>query len=384
MPTLWPFEPERTITEAVSWATDVIEFEDGEQRIATRCIPRGELSFDYQMTPAQYGRARELARSIGGDTCYVPAWHEAEHVGAVSAHQVNLAIDPTGKCYSETGYLLVWDADDDCEVVEIGSFGVGQINLNPWVESAYSDAWVAPIREATFAQEFEAPRDAVDTFVRASARFEVLVTEDLSGETLSETVYKTYPLVTDPPEAGSSEQFWREVDVLDTVTGLSAKTSVIDIPKRSAMVGWLCHDASDVWDRRVWLHKRGGRQGAFWLPSWNADVLVTVNIAVEDNHIHIAAVGFNEIYAMPCDIVIETAGGGFIPMRVVSAADGDPGEEILTLEAPYEGILSIPAATIARVGKLTLSRLNSDRIEIQHRPGGGAILAAPTIEVPAP
>jgi hypothetical protein len=382
VPSLWPFIPEREIVEALSWATDILTFEDGEQRLATRPIPRGELSFDYQMTPAQFGRARELARSIGGSTCYVPAWHEAEHVGAVSAHQVSLAIDPVGKCYSESGYLLVWDAEDDCEVVAIGSFGVGQINLDPWVVSAYADAWVAPIREATFAQEFEAPRDAVDTFVRASARFEVLVTEDLSAETLAEDSYKTYPIVEDPPEAGSSDQFWREVDVLDTVTGLSAKTSIIDIPMRSSTVGWLCHDAAEVWGRRVWLHKRRGRQGAFWLPSWNTDVVVTVDIGAGDQHLHIAEVSFDELYSMPCDLVIETTGGAFVPLRVMSAADGDPGEEILTLESVFSG--GLDAADIARVGKLTLSRLNSDRIEIQHRPGGGAIIAAPTIEVPAP
>ena len=382
MPSLWPFIPEREVTEALSWATDVIEFEDGEQRLATRPIPRGELSYTYQMTPAQFGRARELARSIGGDTCYVPVWTEAEHVGAVSAHQVNLAIDPVGKCYSETGYLLVWDDADDCEVVAIGSFGSGVINLDPWVVLAYSDAWVAPIRSATFAQEFEAPRDAVDTFVRSAARFEVLVTEDLSGETLAETPYKTYPIVEDPPKAGDSEQFWREVDVLDTVTGLSAKTPVRDTPVMSSAVGWYCHTAAELWDRRVWLHKRRGRQGAFWLPSWNTDVVVTVDIGAGDGHIHIASVGFDETYTMPCDLLIETVGGGLVPLRVMSAADGDPGEEILTLESVFSGGLDV--VDIARVGKLTLSRLNSDRIEIQHEAGGGAAIAAPTIEVPAP
>ncbi len=334
------------------------------------------------MTPAQFGRARELARSIGGDTCYVPVWTEAEHVGAVAAHQVSLAVDPAGKCYSATGYLLVWDSDDDCEVVAIGSLGAGQINLDPWVVAAYSDAWVAPIREATFAQEFEAPRDAVDTFVRAAARFEVLVTEDLSGETLAEDTYKTYPIVEDPPGAGDSEQFYREVDVVDTVTGLSAKMSVIDIPVRVSMVGWLCNTSAELWDRRVWLHKRHGRQGAFWLPAWNSDVVVTVDIGAGDGHIHIAAVGFDELYSMPCDLVIETTGGAFVPLRVMSAADGDPGEEILTLESVFSG--SLLAANIARVGKLTLSRLNSDRVELQHRPGGSVLIAAPTIEVPAP
>lgn len=384
MPSLWPFFPQAEAVEGLSWATDVIEFEDGEQRIATRPIPRADFAHTYHLTPAQYGRARELARSIGGDTCYLPIWTERTHIGAVSAHQVNLAVDPVGKQYSEAGYLLVWDADDDCEVVAIGSFGVGVINLDPWVVAAYQNAWVAPLVEASFAQELEAPRDAVDTFVRASARFDVPVVVDVSGETLSETVYKTYPIVKDPPDVGSSDQFWREVSVLDTGTGLMSKTPVRDTPMRSAMVGWYCHTAAELWSRRVWLHKRRGMQGAFWLPSWNADVVVTATIEVDDDHIHIASVGFDELYAVPCDIVIETTGGGSIPFRVTSAADGGPGEEILSLETPYDGILSIPTTMIARVGKLTLSRLSSDRVEIQHTAGGGASISAPTIEAPAP
>jgi len=383
VPSLWPFISEREVTEALSWATDIIEFEDGEQRLATRPIPRGELSYTYQMTPVQFGRARELTRSIGGDTCYVPVWTEAEHVGAVGAHQVNLAIDPVGKCYSETGYLLVWDADDDCEVVAIGSFGVGQINLDPWVVAAYSDAWVAPIREATFAQEFEAPRDAVDTFVRAGARFEVLVTEDLSGEPLAETTYLTYPIITDAPKAGDSEQFWREVDVLDTVTGLSAKTAVRDIPKMASAVGWYCHTAAELWDRRVWLHKRRGRQGAFWLPSWNADVTIVKAIVAGDDFIEIAAIGFAAKYTLPVDLVIVFTAGTTTSFRCTFVTtDGPPGTERLHFAGAFSG--GAPLDAIARTSKLTLSRLNSDRIEILHTAGGGASIAAPTVEVPAP
>lgn len=379
MAELWPFVPESDVGEALSWSTDVLAFEAGEQRLATRPIPRGELSYSYQMTPSQFGRARELARRIGGDLCYVPLWTEAERVGAVGAHQVNLAVDPTEKQYSESGYLLVFGSDMDCEVAKIGSFGSGQINLDPWVVSAYSDAWVAPLVEARFAQEFEAVRDAVGTVVRTSARFEIPTVLDLSGEALSEVTYLTYPVETVPPRAGGTEQFGRDVDTLDSVTGLSAKSPIRDTPSMASQVGRLCHTSQELWQRRVWLHKRRGRQGAFWLPSWNADVTIVKDIASGDGFIEVAATGFAAVYTLPVDIMLQLRSASR-RIRITSVTtDGAPGTERLRFAGAWSG--GTPLSEIVRVSKLTLSRLASDRVEIRHLPGGASIMSAPTVEV---
>lgn len=380
MAELWPFVPESEVGEALSWATDVLEFEAGEQRLATRAVPRGELSYSYQMTPAQFGRARELARSIGGDHCYVPLWTEAERVGAVGAHQVNLPVDPAERQYSASGYLLVWDSDQACEVVKIGSFGAGQINLSPWVVSAYSDAWVAPLVEARFAQEFEAVRDAVGTVVRTSARFEISTVLDLSGEALSEVTYQTYPVETTPPRAGGTEQFGREVDTLDSVTGLSAKFPIRDTPSMASQVGRLCYTPHELWQCRVWLHKRRGRQGAFWLPSWNADVTIVKDIVAGDGFIEVAEIGFAPTYHLPTDLVIQFRASSR-RIRITSVTtDGPPGTERLRFNGAWSG--STELSEIVRTSKITLSRLASDRVEIRHLPGGASIMSAPVVEVP--
>jgi hypothetical protein len=381
---IWPYMPQRGAVEALEWMTDVIRCKSAEYRQCLRAAPRRELAYTYQMTPEQFGRAKELARKTGGSAIYLPVWTEHAHVGAISAHTVNLAIDGSHASYTSGGSLIVWESDTHCEVVTIGTVGTGTISLNPWVVDDYTDAYVMPAIEVTFAQEFEADRDEATARVETQARFVATETTDLSGSAPAYTTYLNYPIALTPPEliAGSvREQFEREVETLDSGSGLAWRSPLYDDPIRRSMASWYAEGQEAVWDLRVWLHSLKGRWKAFWLPSWNADVAVTKELSAGDSFIEVAAVGFAAAYTLPVDMAVMTTAGTAICLRVASVTtDGAPGTERLQFAGALSGSLAL--ANIAQTCQLSLCRFDADRIEIQHRTGRSATVAAPTVEVP--
>ncbi len=378
---VWPYIPQRRPTESLEWMTDVIRCSAKEYRHCLRKEPRQEWSYTFQMTPAQFGRAKGLARSIGGSTLDLPIWTEQTVVGAIAAHTVNLTVDTAGASYEDGGELLVWESDTHYEVVTIATVGVGTVTLNPWVVDDYTDALVMPLREATFAQPFEADRDAVAARVVTQARFLIVETQDLSSINPMYDTYKDSYLVTDPPLEASNvrEEYEREVETLDSGSGLMWRGSLYAAPIRGSVLGWGSLTRTELVNVREWLHTVKGRWKSIWVPSWNADVTVTADVVNNSYTVEIADIDFNSFFTAPCDFAIITTDGLFHCIHVLSCADGDPGKEVLTVEDPNA---SIPLNTIARTSLLTRARFAADRVEIQHEVGGYAACAVPTVEVP--
>jgi hypothetical protein len=348
-------------------------------------MPRQEFQLVHQLTPDEFGKSRQLAKAIGGDECYLPVWPEMSEIGSISAHTVNLAIDATNTCYRNGGKLLVWDDSDNCEVCTINTVGSGTISLTPWVVNAYSNALVAPIRLARFAQEYEAGRQAIASMVETQARFSVVETEDLSGET--GIVYPTFydhPVVTDAPRvlSGSvSEQFEREVDTLDSRSGIVWKAPAYEQAYQSSALASYDEGLANVWKRRVWLHTRKGRWKAFWAPSWNDELPVSQPITEDDETLVISAMDYATYYPIDAAVtwVLFTTAGVAHCFRVYNrVVVGD--EEVLSVTPAFTA--SIALNQIDKVCRLVLSRYDADRIEIQHRVASSATISTPTVEVP--
>jgi hypothetical protein len=382
---VWPYIPQQGPTEALEWMTDVQRCRAKEYRHCLRAEPRQEWSYQYQMTPAQFARAKESAKSLGDDSFYLPVWTEATHVGAIAAHTVDVPVDATYSCYEAGGYLLVWDNDMHYEVCLISVLGVGTITLNPWVVDDYDDAYVMPVRVATFAQAFEADRDSVAGRIVAQARFLAVETEDLSEESgLEYDTYLGYPVVTARTELiGGSirEEFEREVETLDSGSGILSRGTLYEHAIQASGLGWTLLSQEDLWNFRVWLHTRKGRWKAFWSSSWNNDVEIVKNIAPGDDYLRVTDTDFATHFTLPVDLWV-VYNTGFFGVRITSVAyDGPAGTEDLHFTGAFAGE-TIDADDITCTSKLTFSRFDADRIEVQHKVAASATVEVPIVEIP--
>lgn len=397
---IWPYAPQKGMVESVEWYTDVQRCKSAEYRRALRSKPRQELQLSHKMTAAQFGEAKLMAKDIGIDPLLVPLWPWAHVAGALaaSANQVSKDLGDPISLHAAGTSVLIWDHADKWELAEVDTNITDpenpRIELTAGLSQTYTNALMIPLRVGQFAQEFEATSSS-SRFIDASARFQIPVGDDFStnwntqyhaqqelGLYQGET-YRTYPVVTDRSLAASGvrEQFERRFEEIDSALGLSYRLPTLSAPEQSGSITWTGNTRAECRPLLYWLHSRRGRGMSFWVPSWNADLTVTAEIAAIDTTVQIADVGFRTRATFPCDIMILTTAGARIYKRVNSAAAGTSGSEVLTLSAAVGAHLY--TWDVSAVCMMNLSRFSADRVEINHPAAGHVVSTAQIVEVPA-
>ena len=382
MTVAWPFYPQMDVVETLEFETDVHKCRRAEYRRSLRPLPRIFYAYSYKLDAADYAAARELRRTIGGDDLYVPDWPNATQIPTIGVATVSLPVDVTrAPAYRVNGKALIWGSNTSYEVVAVTVLGTGTITISA-TAVGYTKPWVVPLRTGTFVQELTGDRGPHE-WSGASATFRCIDTENLSAASGGPS-YPTYlgdPLVIDPVEIinGAGESNKREVSENDSVTGLVYQYPIYATPNQSAVLAWTAQSAAEVWALRVWLHQCRGRWKQFWTASWNADAQPTFGLTPGDTSIQIIDVGFSSKFTLPIDMAIVDPSGQAQAVKIVSTSTGTGGHEYLDLSMPFSGT-AVPV--IDKLCKLTLSRLGSDRIDIQHLPGRQATIVAATTEVP--
>lgn len=380
---VWPFRPQHDLVESLEWMTDVMKAKRAEQRECLRVMPRIFYQCKYILGDADYGAARELARTVGGDSVLVPDWPNDAQVPSFSAGTASLPVDATfAPAYLSGAAALIWDSNARYEAVTVSGAGTGTISISAATMDHVNPS-IVPLRLGTFTKAFDGERGPYD-FSNAEAEFRCIYTEDLSTVS-GGPGYPTYrgdQVITDPVEIinGAKESNVREVETVDSQVGPLYNYPIFATPNQSAVLGWTARNASDLWSRRAWLHSKKGKWKQFWVLSWNNDVQIAADIAGGDGTIRIVDIGFASKYPNPTDLAIVAPDGGMWFVRVTGATPFGTGFESLTLSAPFVGSVSL--ANISKTCKMTLSRLDSDRIDIQHLPGRQATIVAATKEVP--
>jgi hypothetical protein len=382
---LWPFIPQQGLTESFEWETDVQRCRSAEYRRAIRPFPRHDFMFSNQLTPEQFGRAKAIAKSVGGTPLRMPIWTEMTELGSVSIGVSALPVSTYGLNYTN-GLLLIWQSDSHYDIHTISGMSSNTIYLSDPIRSYFASPLVMPLRTVVFAQSLEVARKP-DDVIEARVRFTATLTEDGGGMVgKSYPTYRGYPVVTDIPEVIDDvrEEFLRQTEDFDTISGNIYRLPIYSAPEQTSVLAWTALDRLELINLRYWVYSQKGRQKAFWLPSWSRDVTVTHDIAPTDTHIEIIDVNYRNLtvgtHGVSFDLGIITTSGVMTRVHVIAVEAGSSGKEVLTLSAAANA--TIPAASIDRVCRLTLSRFNTDRVEMQHRAGGETTVVVPVVEVP--
>lgn len=363
MPTLWPFCPAAEFTEALEWTSDVLPAYSAEQRIALTYAPRQTLNFTHAMTFRQWERAKLLMQLVSGGSWYVPLWHERQRV-TVGSGAGSITVDTTASDYRASGYALLWESDEVCEVVAVNTVGASALTLTGTTSRAYTAGFVAPVRVAYCPDGLEGDR-SVDPIVQSSAEFIVYDSEDLADSSLY-TTYRSYPVITDRSMVGSgsfNEQIARQMDVVDNGLAVPFYDSVSDRLARSLGFAWMPSTLADLWSLRTWLHALRGRQKAFWVPDWTRGLELTDDVAPGDTTISVRAVGLNGV-AETGDLMIRTTAGQLSRHQFTSVAVSGA-SEVLTLSGAAG--VTVAMGSERTVCLMRLCRLAQDRIEFAHR-----------------
>lgn len=381
---VWPFDPQKGVTETLEFLTDVISLRNKEERASMRRVPRRELMYRHLLEEGQYSLARSLIRKVRTGQLLVPLWSELNLLSSLTAGGTfAYATDGTKQSFVAGGYCFVSDGTN-YETKLISAFNpfTGLVTFSSGLVYDYTDAAIMPAVIATLGQDVSFER-SVSPWIGSTARFVAEGSRDLSAEEgLSFPDHKGDPVLLDRSVLLGTirEAVVTEEETLDSMTGAISRTPLKTISVGTSSLTWVQLDSQELWNLKVWLYSMQGRQKAFWLPSFNDDLVITKRILFSDTTIEIAYCHFQGWVSLPADVAIFATDGSIYFSRVIGCTAGDAGKEILHLEEAIGPTIEL--ADIVQVCRLTRSRFDSDRLEFQYGESGGAQITLPVKEVP--
>lgn len=376
---VWPFIPQTEHRETLEWQTDVLPSFNNEQRLALRTAPRQAFSHEFQLDTYQFSKAKAIATQWAHRVYGIPVWAEATRVGPLLAGTTELMLDTANADYRDNDIVLVWESDTHFVAAENLQVLSDRIVLKLPLEDSYQNAYVAPLRFARTPQGMSFRRNAHDITV-ANATFQVVQNKDL-GAAVGYPQYRGKDVLTDRTILVSdlNERISRSVDEFDNGSGpiaVDIKNSWVSSAKA---ITFDTLTRAQRWAARRWIHSRRGRQKAFWLPSWNPDLILLEDVGPTGAALTVRPIGYPLYYGVK-DIVIQLKNGSRVFARVLSGSVDSNGNEVLSLAAQVGTGFTV--ADVELICFMSHVRLNTDRVEIRHTYAGRATTVVPVMETP--
>jgi len=376
---VWPFVPQTAHRESLEWQTDIIKSYAGEQRLALRAEPRQSFNYTYMLTPEEFSRAKAISYQWAHRVYGVPVWSELTHVGPLPMGATYISVDTTVADYRENDVIVVWESSSSEMAVEIATVQADSVSLKLPLSREFTNAYVAPLRFARAYNGIEYSRSGNEVVV-SKATFSVTQNKDLSASAGYPT-YRGKDVVTDRTivVGDISEKIFRPVDIFDNGSGPVEVDTQANWVEHHQVLTFSTRNRVERWRARRWLHSLRGKQGAFWLISWNPDLEVTSDFNSSSTGLVVKAIGYPTLYGVK-DIMIQLKSGARFFNRILSGAASDGGTETLSLLSPIG--VTAAAIDVDMVCFMSHVRLDSDSIEMSHDYTGQVSINVAVTEVP--
>lgn len=197
------------------------------------------------------------------------------------------------------------------------------------------------------------------------------------------TTYEGFDVFEDEPcREIRDDDFGRSMVRLDGGTG-RIKYEIRDSePMIVRPLRWVATSRAEIAALRAFLDARKGRAVPFWMPTWDADLVLAADITPAATNIIIKSCGYTQhLFPHPARrrLAIMVSPGVYAYRKVLAAVNNGDGTETLTIDS----ILGVsPARDQTILSYLTLRRLHDDENEIMWRTAGVAECTLRTVEIP--
>lgn len=366
------------MAERLAFLTDVLAASEGaEQRRSVRQTPRRTFEADFLLT----GRERTFwdlfVNGVGGGEVVAPLYWEVVTIPATLTATVSYRIDfdTTRRewAYHE-GYLamLIRDSALDYEVVEIAAVDAGGVDLAaPPTRSWPKGTKLLPLRRSVLDQigDVQQPSAGVG---RVSAELRVIGPNPWTPAVDTSPVYAGLPVFLSEPNwvEDLTAQQDREVALLDTGVGVSYQVDATGRVLLGQSHRWFLPGRENLAAFRDLIYRHRGRAGAFWLPTFKADLRLMASAGSGATQIVVENVGYGYTGGPTSgrQYVAIKHSGGTILRKVLSVVPGTTtATEKLNLDAALG--LALSPGQVLRISFADTARFDTDEFEIVHYGG---------------
>jgi len=362
------WEPLVGMTEKLSWLTQILKGKSGkEQRISLRYIPRQFFNLAVFLSTEQRQATFESAiftwqKLIWG----VPVWAEwVEHSTTITAGAMSITIDTTFADFRDESMALIYQDQDNFEIIKIDTKTDSVLNLEAPVQSTYSGTKVImPVRIMQMPTSIKG-RQAADGFSHINCQFLATDNIELTGFTADET-YKGNTVLTAATYTDGTQEIDHnaEITIVDSGTGKFNIFSDSDYNVVTQSHIFKNYTKEECWNYRLFLHSLKGRQGLVWIPTFKADLVQTQFIGQAETTFTIDNIGLADnmgLNSLRTDLAFIFPDGTNI-YREITGITESGSEEIVSIDTSLGVDVSIGDCEICFLDKY---RLASDEVEIK-------------------
>ncbi len=388
------FDPERPMTEALEWKTQVLESENGdERRIRLRELPRQIFNMRYLIVDDnERSQALNLLFNQAGRTFQIPMfqWRRPLLVDVIAGATV-ISVDTTDADFREStasqqNLVILWRGPNDFEIAEVAVGGItsSTITLFLPLDSDHDafDTIVVPMQAVV-------PRDPIEwaetpnNVVTISAGWLATEVVDLADLSSLDTL-DGIPILDDLNfmDQTLDQSLRRKYHFFDSESGVFEILFGRTVPEYATIKGFQPQTDSAAWELRKILYGLHGKQQSFWLPTFRNDFQITSGIGAGDTLIEVEDAGYERFVdgAEPwAGIMIEKRDGTRFFRRIIGSTPEVGGVEEIEIDSPLG--VAVAAVDVRRMSLLVRSRFNVDRIEIEHMQIGNLRVRIPVVGV---
>ena len=366
------------MAERISFLSDVLTSSSGaEQRRSLRQTPRRSFEADFLLTGPERTFFDLFVNKAGGGEVVAPLYWEVVSLPATVTAGVTTRID-FDTTYREWAYhegrlaLIVGESALAYSVVEIASVDAGGVDLvAPPGTSWPKGSKLYPLRRVALEQVGDLGH--MTTGVAAvTAELRVVGPNPWEPAASTYPVYSGLPVFTDEPNwvEDLTVEYGRDLKMLDTEIGLTYQTD----PLGRALIGqahrWFLNGRDKLAGFRDLIYRHRGRAGAFWLPTFKADLRLVASATSSATQIQVERAGLI-LTGCPTSgreyIVIEHKTGRIV-RRITSVVLGSTEEiEKINLDSPLG--LALSPGLVRRISFVDTARFDTDDFEIMHHGG---------------
>lgn len=375
----FPYQAQTPWSEILEWKTNVLISNNGsEQRIRVRNAPRQSFSAVYPIQNSEIARSVNIVYSWLARRWAVPVWSETQVIASISIGATVITCDTVNYDIRAGSLIGIWKTATQNEILEIASLTSTTITLTTTVQFAYIDALLYPVRIGRVTNNGVARNS---NGYNASLELTYDIFDNKTLPVSAPTQYLGYDLYTDETVLDSSNQvddsFVTRSEIIDFGLGLVEQYSPWQYNRIARTYRVVKQGPEEIWAMKLWLHRRAGKLRPFWLPTFENNFRLN-HTGLVNNTIRVWADEYRTLGSAHNHIIFKLKDGSWVPRQVTgtSIVDG------VTLDVAFNGtVLNIDVSEIMVVSFLSLKRLDTDRIEIEHIGNNTASYAFRIIEI---
>jgi hypothetical protein len=363
------YQYRNNLTEQLSWLTNILRSINGtNQRIRLRNAPRRQLSLEAYIPKSEIIRINNNLYGQRDRDWGIPLFQEQRAITSiVTSGDSSINVSTEYGNFIEDGLGIIYENISNYEVFVIDSFTTSSISTNSPLQNNYTiSSKVCPVEVSRLISSPKRSITGCNSVL--SAKFESLNNYDNPEGEQSPTQYNSIDVLLDKEvfniytvTKNIDDTYDKNINVIDFNTGKIDYFSYNNYVEITKNIRFFLDSLEDIWNFRIWLHRRAGKLRPFWFPSYEKDFRLVSEGAL-GNTVEFINDNYQSQASLRDHVIVFKTDGNYLFRSITDSELTIAGTTGITFDSSL-GINDTDVEKICYLGKYIL---NSDDVEFKY------------------